>query len=58
MFPLDLSFLYVYKPVTMPHRVVHRSCVREENYNIEKSTIYIEKDEGIVRGTSGTSVAK
>ena len=51
MFPLDLSFLYVYKPVTRPRN-------HEGNCNIEKSTIYIEKDEGIVRGTSGTSVAK
>ena len=53
MFPLDLSFLYVYKPVKL-NRDREGNCKIPE---LEKVDMYIEKDECIVRGTSRTSVA-
>ena len=71
MYPLDLSFLYVCKPVVRPPRVVpgpckpvKLTCDRQGNckmYKIpelEKLDIYIEKDEGIVRGSPGSVVVK
>ena len=69
MFPLDLSFLYVCKPVVRPPRVVpgpckpvYLTCDREGNCKmfkipeLEKLDIYIDKDEDKLRGSQGTSL--